>query len=64
MDDVAAALPPLLRRLYARMRARGASVESAAEQAAGLAAELLACEVALARQVMAELPQAGPHRPV
>lgn len=63
-DDVAAALVPLLRRLYARFRARGQPPESACDSAASVAAELLACEVAVARRVMADLPISGPQRPL
>ncbi len=63
-DDPRVVLPSLLRRLYARLRARGLAPGLAREQAAVLAAELLACEADLCRQVLADLPLDGVRRPL
>lgn len=64
MPDTLAGLPVVLRRLYVRLRARGVDPEPAREQAAELGAELLGCEVATARAVLAGLDLTGPRRPV
>lgn len=64
MDDPRDALQPLLRRLWARLRTRGVADGDAREAAAREAARMLACDVAVAREVMASIPSSGPRRPL